>query len=117
MVLRPWADPRFRVVAAEVAAAHEADLRVEVLLDDVTVERQPVTIGVVMKVRAVSDIVAGEGLRARARDIARQVDALEQRQVDVDTANLVAPRTNSRDRPARVNAADVAAPQDIAPNA
>ena len=57
-VLRARAEARECVVAPEVLAAQEADLGIEVVLDNQTIDLQPVAIGVVVDLPAVAQVIA-----------------------------------------------------------
>ena len=57
-VLRARAEARECVVAPEVVAAQEADLGIEVVLDNQTIDLQPVAIGVVVDLPAIAQVIA-----------------------------------------------------------
>ena len=69
-VRRARAEARECEVAPEVVAAQEADLGIEVVLDNQTIDLQPVAIGVVVELPAIAQVIAVQAGRPRLGDVA-----------------------------------------------
>jgi hypothetical protein len=65
VIPRTRTETQFGEAAAEVGPAQETDLGIEIPLDHLAVERQPVAVRVVVKHRAIREIIARQRLRAR----------------------------------------------------
>ena len=57
---RPRAEPRERVVLANIVAAQESDFRIEVVADGQALQLQAVAIAGVVELRPVAEVVAVE---------------------------------------------------------
>ena len=102
----PRAEAQLTERAAEVGAAHESDLRVEVVADRQILGLRAVAVGAVVEPSLVALVVA---VASRRSSVLRAVDAgaevLEERERAVDAVRLVRARAPTRRRDRLVNIA------------
>ncbi len=106
----PGAEAGLYQAAAEVLPSQEAGFRIEILSGSLVIQEEPVSIGVVIELRPVVDVVALQAICPGLGKVPADVHVFVEGQVRVEAPDGVGARRNGRDRPVGEDSSDAARP-------